>query len=83
MTDSEITTTILRQIRDEIIALRKDGEETRTEIRTLRVELKAELTALGEKVDALVRYAKNLTRRMEKALDELRERVGRLEKKVG
>lgn len=49
MADAEITTTILRQIRDEIAA-------TRTDLKATRIELKAELAAtrieLTEEVSA-------------------------------
>jgi hypothetical protein len=132
--DSEITTAILREIRDEIVGLRSDNVQlkdevsaTRTELKdelsavrtelkdelsavrtelkgelsavrtelkgelsAVRTELKAELVALREelvgmlgeltgKVEALGRYAKNITRRVDKAIEELRERVAKLE----
>jgi uncharacterized protein involved in exopolysaccharide biosynthesis len=121
--DSEITTAILREIRDEIVGLRSDNVQlkdevsaTRTELKgelsavrtelkgelsavrtelkgelsAVRTELKAELVALrqelvgmlGEltdKVEALGRYAKNITRRVDKAIEELRERIAKLE----
>ena len=114
----DITTTILREIRDQIVGLRADntqirdeivglrgdhlqlrdevatlrGEVTtlRGEVTTLRIELKGEISALREeltamlgdlndKVEAIGRYAKNMTRRVERAIEELRERVAKLE----
>jgi hypothetical protein len=83
VTDSEITTTILREIRDEIIGLRSDQNQLRIELKAemsgLRAELRAELGELNHKVEALGRYAKNVTRRVERAIEELRERVAKLE----
>ena len=47
VTDSEITTTILRQIRDELIATRT---ELKAEISATRVELKGEISATREEL---------------------------------
>jgi hypothetical protein len=98
MTDSEITTTILRQIRDEIITTRT---ELKSEIGDLRSELKAEIGRTNERLDVtnerlsvvehvvrdvaeqmgtLTRYVKHAHG---SAIDDLRKRVTRLEKKVG
>jgi uncharacterized coiled-coil DUF342 family protein len=113
--DADITTQVLIQIRDEIVATRTEltgeihtlSEEivaTRTELtgeiqvltvelRGTKTELKAEIAKtnerlesleakvdiLNDKVEAIGRYAKNVSRRQDKAIDELRERVAKLE----
>lgn len=87
---TDITTQILIEIRDQIIATRTD---LTAELQAVKTELKAEiaktnvrldatnekLESLEAKVDAIGRYAKNISRRHEKAIDELRERVAKLE----
>lgn len=98
MTDSEITTTILRQIRDELIATRTELKQeiaaTRTELKEEIGGLRGELVTTNERlsiVETVVRdaaqqirmigsYVKN---KQEVAIDELRKRVTKLEKKVG
>jgi uncharacterized protein YoxC len=37
------------------------------------------LSELSEKMDAIGRYAKNISRRQDKAIEDLRERVAKLE----
>lgn len=91
MTDSEITTTILRQIRDEIIATRT---ELKSELRETRAELKAEISVTNERltiVEHTVEHAalqigefvQHIKTQHAGAIDDLRKRVTRLEKKVG
>ncbi len=102
MADADLTATILRQIRDEIIATRTglQGElrELRTELKggfhDLRTELKAELQVTNARLEIvehtmrdaagqvvmLTRYIKN---KQELAIEELRQRVTRLEAKSG
>ncbi len=87
MTDSAITTKILRQIRDEIIA-------TRTELKTELSELKAEVEVTNERltgVETVVNeaaaqirvYVRHQKTKQDGLIDDLRKRVTRLEKKVG
>ena len=101
---TEITTQILIEIRDAIIAVKLELQDTKTELKAelngvktelqdTKTELKAEIgktneglaalegkvDVLNEKVEAIGRYAKNISRRHEKAIDELRERVAKLE----
>lgn len=100
MAEADPTATILRQIRDEIIATRTDltGElrELRTELKgdlhDLRTELKAELQITNARLEIVehtvrdaaaqvvlvARYIKN---KQDVAIDDLRERVSRLEAK--
>lgn len=75
----EITTAILREIRDQIVGLRSEQAQTRDEIVGLRAELTAMFGELNDQVQAIGRYAKNMTRRVERAIEELRERVAKLE----
>jgi len=98
MTDSEITTTILRQIRDEIITTRTElkGEigALRGELRETRAELKSEISVTNERltiVEHTVEHAalqigefvQHIKTQQAGAIDDLRKRVTRLEKKVG
>ena len=98
MTDSEITTTILRQIRDEIVttrtelrteiaAVRAELSATRTELRAeiaeTRTELKAEIALVGHTVRDLAVQMLTLTRYVKNTNDDLKKRVTRLEKKSG
>jgi NTP pyrophosphatase (non-canonical NTP hydrolase) len=94
VSDSEITSTILRQIRDEIVALRTDHlsmrhelKELTGEVATTRTELKGELGSVQDVIRDLAaqmlmigRYIKN---KQDVAIADLRKRVARLEKKVG
>ena len=89
--DSEITTKILRQIRDEIIATRT---ELKTELGELRTDLKAEIAVTNERLtvvehvveDAakqITEYVRHQKTKQDGAIEDLRRRVTRLEKKQG
>jgi hypothetical protein len=98
MTDSEITTTILRQIRDELVATRT---ELNAEIRTLRTDVTERLDRTNERLDManerlgvvehvvrdlagqLVLIGRYVKNKHDVAIDDLRTRVTRLEDKVG
>ena len=98
MSDADLTTTILRQIRDEIVTTRT---ELRGEIKELRTELKGEIRELKaeleitnsrlEVVEHTVRDAaaqivvrtRHVRNRQDVAIEDLRERVTRLEAKSG
>jgi hypothetical protein len=98
MTDSDITTTILRQIRDEIVQTRT---ELKAELAETKVEIARTIDATNERLDLMnerfglvettvkeaaeqvgwiVKYVKN---KQDREIGELRERVTRLEEKVG
>ena len=83
---TEITTQILIEIRDAIIAVKLELQDTKTELKAEigktnegLAALEGKVDVLNEKVEAIGRYAKNISRRHEKAIDELRERVAKLE----
>lgn len=97
MADADLTATILRQIRDEIVTTRT---ELRGELRDLRTELKAEIHEVKTELEVtnmrlevvehtvrdaaaqivvITRYIKS----RDSAIEDLRERVTRLESKVG
>jgi hypothetical protein len=91
MTDSEITTTILRQIRDEIIATRT---ELKSELKSGLGELKSELTVTNDRLSLLEHAMSGMAGQLAavkqyvqssqgSAIQDLRKRVTRLEKKVG
>lgn len=101
MTDSEITTKILRQIRDEIIATRTDlskrldatnerldATNVRLDVTNERLDMTNERLSVVERVvtDAAVQI-RTLRRNVKTihggAIEDLRKRVTRLEKKVG
>ena len=87
MTDSEITTTILRQIRDEIVT-------TRTELKAEIKQVNDRLEVTNQRLDVvehvlrdtagqivmLTGYVKN---KHDADIKRLEKRVARLEKKVG
>jgi chromosome segregation ATPase len=97
MIDSEITTTILRQIRDEIVKTR--GEITKTNERLDATNERLDTTnerldTMNERfgvVEATVQGAaaqvvllgRYVTNKHDRELGDLRKRVTRLEKKVG
>jgi hypothetical protein len=101
MTDSEITTSILRQIRDEIVKTRTelkaeiaktnerlDVTNERLDVTNERLDVSNERLGVVEtvvrecaaQVVLLGRYVEN---QQSSAIDDLRERVERLESKVG
>jgi predicted nucleic acid-binding Zn-ribbon protein len=89
MTD-DITHKILREIRDEITTTRSELVTTRTELgaridvtnQRLQV-VETTLQDLAAQQLPLTRYVKNVVDRHETSIDDLRERVVRLETKLG
>lgn len=76
MTDSEITTTILRQIRDEIIT-------TRSELTVTNERLSIVEHTVQDVAEQIKGYVQHVKTKQAGAIDDLRRRVDRLEKKVG
>lgn len=101
MTDSEITTTILRQIRDEIIAtrtelgsrieatnVRLDATNERLDLMNDRIDVTNDRLSIVETVvrDAAQQISTvvdHVKMTHNTAIDDLRKRVTKLEKKVG
>ncbi len=93
MTDSDLTLSILREIRDAVVATNSRIDDTNLELRAMKTELKDELRVTNARLEAvehtvqdaagqivmLARYVKN---KHETAIDDLRERVTRLEAKA-
>lgn len=97
MTDSEITTTILRQIRDELVGVRNGVENTnkrldetnqRLEALTEQAEVTNQRltvveTVLRDVAAQVVFLGRYVKHKQDVAIADLRKRVARLEKKVG
>lgn len=94
MTDSEITISILREIRDSIrtldsnLSTRMDGLDFRLDKLTARVDVLTDRVSLVETTvkdmaGQLVMIARYLKNRTEVAITDLQERVAKLEVKVG
>ncbi len=93
MTDSDLTLSILREIRDAVVATNSRIDGTNIELRAMKTELKDELRVTNARLEIvehtvkdaagqivmLARYVKN---KHETAIDDLRERVTRLEAKA-
>ena len=90
MTDSEITTTILREIRDEIIAtrveLKAEAKATRVELGDLIAETNARLDVTNERIavlETVVRVVGSHVKvKQDPAIQDRQLRVSELEKKV-
>jgi hypothetical protein len=80
MTDSEITTTILRQIRDEIVKNEAKNDARFEALDDRMAVFEYLLRDVQVNVISLTRYVKQ---KQAPVLDDLRKRVMRLEKKVG
>jgi hypothetical protein len=87
VTDSEITTTILRQIRDDVREVKADVRSLRADALVHQDEVRGEFsvvhTLLRDAAGRLVTIVRYLKNRHEPALLDLRKRVVKLEKKVG
>lgn len=96
MTDSDLTLSILREIRDAVVTTNARIDDTNVELRAMKTELtevKGELRQTNARLEIvehtvkdaagqivmLARYVKN---KHETAIDDLRERVTRLEAKA-
>lgn len=87
MTDSEITLSVLREIRDSIRTTNTRLDALTTEVRT-GFEQTSVRAGLGERTlkeltDQIVMIAKYLKNRTEVEVQDLRTRVAKLEAKVG
>jgi hypothetical protein len=97
VTDSEITTTILRQIRDEIVKSNSRLDTLAEHAATTNVRLDALAqraeqtnerlsvveTVLRDVAAQVVFVGRYIKNKQDVAIADLRKRVGRLEKKVG
>ena len=87
MTDSEITTTILRQIRDQLQQtnerLDKTIERSDANFERLEHRMLVSETILRDVYGQLLSLNRHVKSRNDTAIDELRKRVTKLEKKVG
>lgn len=96
MTDSDLTLSILREIRDAVVTTNARIDDTNVELRAMKsemIEVKGELRVTNARLEVvehtvkdaagqivmLARYVKN---KHETAIDDLRERVTRLEAKA-
>ena len=83
MTDSEITTTILRQIRDLIEKTNVGLERTNVSVERLEQRMLVSETVLRDVYGQLLALNRHVKSRNDAAIDDLRKRVTKLEKKVG
>jgi hypothetical protein len=83
VTDSEITTTILRQIRDEVLELRADAKVQRAEANAFRSEVNAKFVELQVLIQGLAQQLLLLTGYVKMEIELLKKQVARLEERVG